>query len=71
MTSIFLVRFDCVPLIAFGTPLNAKGLWLIGYIDRDVIEEEIAIAVTCHINDAYTEVSVCEVAHSPRATPGI
>ena len=46
-------------------------LRLIGYIDRDVIEEEISVAIACHIDHADAEVRVAEIAYSPRASPCI
>jgi len=46
-------------------------LRLIGHIDSDVIEEEISVAIACHIDHTNAEVRVAEIAYSPSTTPGI
>src|SRR5262245_37714153 len=47
------------------------ALRLIRYIHRDVIEEEVAVAIACYINDTYTEVGVREISRSPGTSPCI
>ena len=47
------------------------GLWLIGDVDRYVIEEEIAAGIVRHVDDPDAEVGIAEIAGVPRAPPCI
>lgn len=57
----FVPPLTIVPMF-FG---SARKLWLIGYIDGDVVKREIALLIACHINDTHTEIGIGEVANCP------
>ena len=44
-------------------------LWLIRDVDGYKVKEEITIRIARHVNDAYAEVGVAEVAGAPSAAP--
>lgn len=55
----------------FLKPIYLECLWLVRDIDRDVIQEEVAVRIVRHISYADAEVGVREITYSPGASPRI
>ena len=62
---------DAITRIHLFCYLLVLSLWKIRHVDRDVIEEEVAVDVVRNVSDADAEVGIREVAKSPRASPCI
>ncbi len=52
-------------------PARRKELGQVGYVDCQVLEEEVPRAVAGHIRHAQAEAGIAEVAYSPGAAPGV